>query len=105
EWVIDTALNQIRQWQSVGLHLPISVNIGAKQFQQANFVERVSSILALHADIQTFLLEFEVLETSAMEDLAAVSEKIKACREMGLRFALDDFGTGFSSLTYLRHLP
>jgi diguanylate cyclase (GGDEF)-like protein/PAS domain S-box-containing protein len=105
EWVIDSALKQIRQWQSVGLHLPISVNIAAKQFQQANFVERVSSILALHADIQTLFLEFEVLETSAMEDLAAVSDKIKTCREMGLRFALDDFGTGFSSLTYLRHLP
>lgn len=85
--------------------MPISVNIGAKQFQQAYFVERVSSILSLHADIQTRFLEFEVLETSAMEDLAAVSDKIKVCRQMGLGFALDDFGTGFSSLTYLRHLP
>jgi EAL domain-containing protein (putative c-di-GMP-specific phosphodiesterase class I) len=105
EWVINTALKQIRQWQSVGLQLPISVNIGAKQFQQANFVEQVSSILLSNADIQTRFLELEVLETSAMEDLAAVSDKIKACREKGLRFALDDFGTGFSSLTYLRHLP
>ena len=105
EWVIDAALKQIREWQSIGLHMPISVNIGAKQFQQADFVERVSLILSRHADIQPNCLEFEVLETSAMEDLAAVSVKIKTCREMGLRFSLDDFGTGFSSLTYLRHLP
>jgi EAL domain-containing protein (putative c-di-GMP-specific phosphodiesterase class I) len=31
EWVIDTALNQISQWQSMGLNLTISVNISAYQ--------------------------------------------------------------------------
>ncbi|MDO9162583.1 MAG: EAL domain-containing protein [Methylococcaceae bacterium] len=105
EWVINTALTQIREWQSAGLHIPISVNIGAKQFQQADFVERMTALLAFYSDIQPGYLELEVLETSALEDLSAIAEKIKACREMGIRFALDDFGTGFCSLTYLRHLP
>lgn len=105
EWVIDSALNQLREWQAAGLHIPISVNIGAKQFQQADFVERISILLSLHSDIQPSCLELEVLETSSLEDLPPVSDKIKVCREMGIRFALDDFGTGFSSLTYMRHLP
>ena len=46
-----------------------------------------------------------MLETSALEDMAQVSEVIKDCREMGIEFALDDFGTGYSSLTYLKLLP
>jgi len=105
EWVICTALGQIRAWRDIGLDFPVSVNLGAKQFQQADFVARLSCLLAQFPDVPPSSLELEVLETSALEDLATVSEKIKTCREMGVRFALDDFGTGFSSLTYLRHLP
>jgi diguanylate cyclase (GGDEF)-like protein/PAS domain S-box-containing protein len=33
EWVIDTALSQINQWQNIGVNLPISVNISAHQLQ------------------------------------------------------------------------
>jgi EAL domain-containing protein (putative c-di-GMP-specific phosphodiesterase class I) len=73
--------------------------------QQHDFVARLQSILADHPDIGNACLELEVLETSALEDIATVSEVIKACREMGVTFALDDFGTGYSSLTYLKRLP
>lgn len=105
EWVIGTVLEQLREWHAQGIDIVVSVNVGARQFQQIDFVDRVALLLSAHPDIQPSRLELEVLETSALEDLAAVSAKIKACREMGVRFALDDFGTGFSSLTYLRHLP
>jgi EAL domain-containing protein (putative c-di-GMP-specific phosphodiesterase class I) len=47
----------------------------------------------------------EVLETSALEDLAGVSTVIAQCKHLGVEFALDDFGTGYSSLTYLKRLP
>jgi EAL domain-containing protein (putative c-di-GMP-specific phosphodiesterase class I) len=50
-------------------------------------------------------LELEVLETSALEDLAHVSQVISACGALGAGVALDDFGTGYSSLTYLQRLP
>jgi EAL domain-containing protein (putative c-di-GMP-specific phosphodiesterase class I) len=45
-----------------------------------------------------------VLETSALEDIATVSQVIESCAQMGVMFALDDFGTGYSSLTYLKRL-
>jgi EAL domain-containing protein (putative c-di-GMP-specific phosphodiesterase class I) len=50
-------------------------------------------------------LELEVLETSALKDVTAVSRVIEACRAVGVTFAVDDFGTGYSSLTYLKRLP
>jgi EAL domain-containing protein (putative c-di-GMP-specific phosphodiesterase class I) len=104
EWVIDTALNQIEVWRAAGLDLPVSVNIGARQLQQANFVEHLQGILARHPQVNPASLELEVLETSALADIAQVSQVIEDCAEIGVKFALDDFGTGYSSLTYLKRL-
>ena len=46
EWVIDTALSQIECWSAAGLEMPVSVNVGALQLQQPDFVDRLSAILA-----------------------------------------------------------
>ena len=104
EWVINTALQQIEAWRATGLKMPVSVNIGARQLQQANFVARLQSILDQHPHVTPTHLVLEVLETSALADMEQVSQVIEACRQMGVRFALDDFGTGYSSLTYLKRL-
>lgn len=107
EWVIDTALQQISQWQKVGLKLSIktSVNIAAVQLQQPDFTKQLATLLAAHPDVEPRYLELEVLETSALDDLQYVSTIMKDCMALGVNFALDDFGTGYSSLTYLRRLP
>ncbi len=105
EWVIDTALSQIESWRAVGLDIPVSVNISALQLQQTNFVSRLEELLAAHPTIEPHFLELEILETSAIGDIAQVSTVMNRCLDLGVRFALDDFGTGYSSLTYLRRLP
>ncbi|MCK5880859.1 MAG: EAL domain-containing protein, partial [Sinobacterium sp.] len=107
EWVIDTALTQINQWQQMGLKLPVrtSVNIAAMQLQQPNFTQKLTTLLAAHPDVEARYLELEVLETSALEDVSHISTIMNDCMALGVSFALDDFGTGYSSLTYLRRLP
>lgn len=104
EWVIDTALTQMETWSRQGLHLPVSVNISAHQLQHESFVERLALLLAQHPHTPSKLLELEILETSALTDMAETSAVIESCRKLGVSFALDDFGTGYSSLTYLKHL-
>ena len=105
EWVIDTALAQIEAWRGEGLSIPVSVNVGALQLQQPDFVSRLRELLARHPRVLPGDLELEILETSALEDIATVSELMRSCRELGVAFALDDFGTGYSSLLYLKRLP
>ena len=105
EWVLDTALSQISQWQSSGIDLPVSVNISPYQLTQENFPDRLALILARYPDVDPHCLELEILETSTLEDMSKVSAIMAACHELGLSFSLDDFGTGYSSLTYLRRLP
>ena len=105
EWVIQTALAQMALWRGAGLDIGVSVNIGALQLQQPGFVARLGTLLAAHPTVPAQSLELEILETSALEDMAQISEVMHACQAIGVRFALDDFGTGYSSLTYLKRLP
>ena len=105
EWVIDTALAQVEIWRDAGLDIPVSVNVGAMQLQQPDFVDRLSALLAAHRGVKPFYLELEVLETSALQDMTQTSQVLSACQSIGVSFAIDDFGTGYSSLTYLKRLP
>ena len=104
EWVIDTALAQVEHWRADGLHMPVSVNVGARQLQELDFVTKLRAMLARHPTIRSGDLEMEVLETSALEDVTRISQLIESCRDIGVMFSLDDFGTGYSSLTYLKRL-
>jgi diguanylate cyclase (GGDEF)-like protein/PAS domain S-box-containing protein len=105
DWVIETAVGQVAAWLDQGLTLEVSVNVGARQLQQEDFVDKLRDCLARHPNVPPRLLTMEVLETSALEDLGRTSKVIDACAQIGVDFALDDFGTGYSSLTYLKHLP
>ena len=92
-------------WQSAGLDIPVSVNIGTRQLMQTDFVQSLNSRLKAHPQVRPGDLELEVLESSALDSIDQLSHVIEACRELGVNFALDDFGTGYSSLTYLKRLP
>jgi diguanylate cyclase (GGDEF)-like protein/PAS domain S-box-containing protein len=105
EWVINTALSQIKSWQEEGLNISISVNVGAHQLLDDNFVNQLKNILSLYPTVNPNMLELEVLETSRLEDLAKAKDVMNTCIKLGVTFSLDDFGTGYSSLVYLKQLP
>jgi diguanylate cyclase (GGDEF)-like protein/PAS domain S-box-containing protein len=104
DWVIEAVLFQMEIWHAEGLDLTVSVNVASKQLQAPEFVEKLKAALFLHPRV-AHLLEMEILETAALEDVAKTSRVIDECRALGVRFSLDDFGTGYSSLTYLKRLP
>jgi EAL domain-containing protein (putative c-di-GMP-specific phosphodiesterase class I) len=105
EWVIENVLTQMENWGPVGLKIPVSVNISAQQLQRPDFPTRLQQLLADHPSINPSRLEIEVLESSALPDMALVSQVIHTCGKLGVSFALDDFGTGYSSLAFLKRLP
>lgn len=105
EWVIENALSQLARWSELGIDLPISVNISPLQLQHPDFTKRLKLIFKKHPEYQSGKIEFEILETSALDEITLVRELIEQCHEMGIIFSIDDFGTGYSSLTYLKKLP
>lgn len=105
EWILHEALKQHCRWLAHGLVVSISVNIFGLHLQRADFVERLGALLGSYPDVAPGILELEVLETTALENLDEVTTRIRGCMQLGVMFSLDDFGTGYSSLTYLRQLP
>ena len=105
KWVINSALRQLSAWQDNGLKLSISINVSALQLQEESFAEQLQQLLDRYPTISPDNIELEILESSALQDLQQVSQTMKVCSGMGIKFSLDDFGTGYSSLTYLKNLP
>lgn len=105
EWAIDQALTQIHQWTMLGHAWAVSVNIATRHVQKTDFVQRLQTLLARHPQVAPQMLDLEILETVAIENIHWVSQCIEACQALGVTFSLDDFGTGYSSLNYLKRLP
>jgi diguanylate cyclase (GGDEF)-like protein/PAS domain S-box-containing protein len=105
DWVIEQALQQLEAWVQEGKYWVISINIDAHHFMKKGFHETLSSALESHPSVPSELLEIEILETVAFDDLKLVTTLILGCQKLGVSFALDDFGTGYSSLAYLKNLP
>jgi len=105
DWVVATAIEQLRQWQQDGFGIEMSINISAGHLQSSGFVNKLTEG-ARRCGVMGCLnrLQIEVLETAALEDIASIGALIKACRELGVGFALDDFGTGYTSIAYLSKL-
>lgn len=106
QWVLETACAQLQQWAKhpQRQHWTIAVNVSAKQFNEADFVQHVEHALLLHA-AKPNLLRLELTESMLDHDVDATIVKMQALRQQGVRFSLDDFGTGYSSLSYLKRLP
>lgn len=105
EWVINTALKQLEDWRSTPMGMPISVNISPLQLQHSDFVVRLTHMLKNLPVSNLNNLEFEILESSALDDIDLASNVISECKKLGVVFSIDDFGTGYSSLSYLKKIP
>lgn len=105
-WVLETACAQLKQWEQHALteHLSIAVNVSAKQFQQADFVSRVTEIVKT-SQIDPTRLKIELTESTILDNVDLTTEKMQRLKKIGIAFSMDDFGTGYSSLAYLQKLP
>jgi diguanylate cyclase (GGDEF)-like protein len=104
-WVLEQACKTLRLWQDQQLRVvPISVNVSARQFQQADFPQRVVRILSEY-QLDPGLIELEMTEGLLMEDTESAQECLHDLKEIGVRISIDDFGTGHSCLAYLQKFP
>ncbi len=106
QWVLQTACAQLTCWQRqrVFSSLSIAVNVSAKQFRQADFVEQMQHILN-RTGADPSLLKLELTESTVLADVEDAIHKMRELKRLGVRFSMDDFGTGYSSLSYLKRLP
>jgi EAL domain-containing protein (putative c-di-GMP-specific phosphodiesterase class I) len=105
-WVLERAIKEAQGWQSAGGATPprLSVNVSARQMQQAGFVDEIAALLA-SSNFPASRLTLEITETLMLQDAQLMMERLQAIRDLGVCVALDDFGTGWSSISWLRDFP
>jgi diguanylate cyclase (GGDEF)-like protein/PAS domain S-box-containing protein len=106
QWVLDTACAQLEAWSGNPRtrHLFLAINVSARQFKQADFVDCVRMALN-EAGAPAERLKLELTESLVLDDVEGTINKMQALRQLGVGFSMDDFGTGYSSLSYLTRLP
>ncbi|TFZ39964.1 EAL domain-containing protein [Soehngenia longivitae] len=82
----------------------VSINLSARGIIERNIVKFLENLL-LKYNLDPKFIEFEVTESSLLNNIERTVEVLDRIKEMGFKLSLDDFGTGFSSLNYLKNLP
>ncbi|ABR47647.1 diguanylate cyclase/phosphodiesterase with PAS/PAC and GAF sensor(s) [Alkaliphilus metalliredigens QYMF] len=101
KWVLEQVCRQIKQWKEKGLRIvPISVNISARQLEQAGFTQMLIDIMKKH-NIESSLIELEITESISLGEFPVIIKNLKQITQYGVKISMDDFGTGYSSLGQL----
>ncbi len=100
-WVLEEALRQAEEWQRRGIFLRVALNVHPSHLQLSTFSPDVEQALARHLDLERSYIELEITEASGLTDERLWAQRLRDCRELGLRIAIDDFGKGYSSFSRL----
>jgi EAL domain-containing protein (putative c-di-GMP-specific phosphodiesterase class I) len=84
---------RLRLPQAAGLSM--SVNVSARQLQDASVVEDVESALR-ETGLDPGSLIPELTESAVVENIEGASATLQKLRWMSVQLAMDDFGTGYS---------
>lgn len=104
QWLLNTALAQMHDWDEQGILVPISINFAIKNFHNPAIFTTLTELLGFY-QVPHHLLEIEVTETSVASSISTIAIALNQLREMGIGIAIDDFGTGQASQQYLLELP
>jgi diguanylate cyclase (GGDEF)-like protein/PAS domain S-box-containing protein len=106
-WVLHEACQQLARWRSdlpQAAGLSMSVNVSARQLQDASLTEDVESALR-ESGLDPGSLILELTESAVVENLEGASATLQQLKWMSVQLAMDDFGTGYSSLSSLSKMP
>jgi predicted signal transduction protein with EAL and GGDEF domain len=104
-WVLKTACNQSLEWKGeFDNEFIVSVNISPHQLVDEEAMKQIFEYVSI-SPIENRLIEFELTESSFLENFETSLKVLNQFIKMGCGLAIDDFGTGYSSLSYLGQLP
>ncbi len=104
QWVLKTAVNQVKAWHDRGLMLNVAINLSAQSLRDPSLVDTIEAALT-GAGLAPHHLTLELTETAVMSDPCRALDILTELDQKGVMLSIDDFGTGYSSLAYLKQLP
>lgn len=103
-WMLDAVFSQSYAWHEIGLEQALSVNLSAHDLYDPMLIDRIKGLFSTW-NISPELIQFELTESTLMEEPSIALETLTKLKKLGTRLFIDDFGTGYSSLSYLQKLP
>ncbi len=101
QWVITQVFKDMQILKKlISDDILVSMNLSSHDLKDHNFIHVVKSKLLSH-EINIANIQFEITESSYLENFESANEFFNQIKQMGGSIALDDFGTGYSSLSYL----
>ncbi len=103
--VIKKVVKALKRWIDLGFQVvPVSINLSARQLADGTHLQRMYQII-VDSGISNSLINFEITESSAMDDVDYSLKVMNKMKEKGFSISIDDFGTGYSSFSYLQKFP
>ncbi len=103
-WVFNEVCSMLAQQKEKGIEsIPISINLSRVELYQSDLILFLKSVISRY-QIDPCLIEVEITETTALNDVELINEKIKAIHELGMKVSMDDFGTGSSTFSNLKQV-
>jgi diguanylate cyclase (GGDEF)-like protein len=103
-WVLETALDQMAEWQIDGIDLTMAFNVSARSVIDGELVSDIDHLMSA-VRMDPSKLTLELTESSLPADRNRSERVLAGLASLGVRLAIDDFGTGYSSLSRLKRLP
>lgn len=103
-WVILQVVKQIDQWNQLGHHFKVSINLSAQDIQHDQFIEYLLATLNEY-NIEAIQVTLELTERDLAENEALVAQRLHHLKTLGFQVSVDDYGIGQSSLAKLKNLP
>ncbi|MEL0647399.1 EAL domain-containing protein [Pseudoalteromonas agarivorans] len=101
QWIISRVFKDLAILKkSICNDVLVSLNLSSHDLKDSNFINIIKSKLAKY-DVDISNIQFEITESSYLDNFENSNEFFTQVKEMGGSIALDDFGTGYSSLSYL----
>jgi diguanylate cyclase len=103
--VVEKVCLQLQEWKISSAPIQrVSINLSPLHFELVDANRLITDMVQRHS-ISPEMIEWELTETSMVENLQQMADQLKELEKKGFSIALDDFGAGVSSLTRLQELP
>ena len=102
--LLNIGFSQVHRWAQLHAQLYLSINISVRQFEQANFIDKLKILLNKYP-INPNKIQLEFTEGIMLNSDSQTIHQFELLKQLGFQIAIDDFGTGYSSLGYIHKLP
>ena len=101
--ILQQSCKAINTLRSIGINVPISVNVVGNEIIRPNYFDRFKSLLE-EENVPNEMIELEITESQFIEEKGTINQHLSSLKTLGVSVNIDDFGTGYSSLAYLSTL-